>query len=284
MQQPEDVNRGVLASVTEFLGGPHPDGEGWVFAFDEHLESNWGAVYGGALAAGALAVARCAAPDRLPRSLHIQMIRSVPRGPAYATAEVRHAGRTVGTVVVDLHDARRKLAATVLVTMVVPGAVAAQHHDTTAIPFRVATTPFETKTLFLAPVQQSLKMLREVDGVYHRAFADNVRPSVDGTPSPVGTITVPWDGLKYTGPEVSCLAADPMIAAAVLPTLIPREVVGPNPDLSLRFTTAPATRVIQTSGTMLSVQHGTATIAIEVQAGDQLLAHGLGTSLFIPPK
>ena len=29
---------------------------------------------------------------------------------------------------------------------------------------------------------------------------------------------------------------------------------------------------------MLSAQHGTATVAIEVQAGDQQLAHGLSTS------
>jgi len=57
-----------------------------------------------------LAVARSAAPDRSPRSLHIQIVRSVPSGVAYATAEIRHAGRVVATVQVDMYDARRKLA------------------------------------------------------------------------------------------------------------------------------------------------------------------------------
>jgi hypothetical protein len=72
--------------------------------------------------------------------------------------------------------------------------------------------------------------------------------------SPIGTITVPWDDLESTGPEVACLAADPMVGAAVIQTFVPVDVLGPNSDLSLRFTTAPATRVVQTSGTVLSVQ------------------------------
>lgn len=100
--------------------------------------------------------------------------------------------------------------------------------------------------------------------------------------SPIGTITVPWDDLESTGPEVACLAADPVVGAAVIQTFVPVDVLGPNSDLSLRFTTAPATRVVQTSGTVLSVQHGTATVAIEVQAGDQQLSQGLSTSLLLP--
>ncbi len=279
----ETTNREVLESVSQFLGGPSDDGDGWTFAFGEHLESNWGAVYGGALAAGMLSVARCAAPACSPRSLHIQLVRSVPRGRSYATATVRHIGRTVATVEVDLYDRRRKLAAIALVTMVTPSAVETAYHHTTARSFDVRTTPFETPPL-RAPMQRSLHTLREEDGVYLRAYGEKVRTNVDGTKSPIGTITVPWDNLESTGPEVACLAADPMVATAVLQTFVPVEVLGPNPDLSLRFTTAPAARVVETSGTVLSVQQGTATVAIEVQAGGHQLAHGLGTSLLLPPR
>jgi acyl-coenzyme A thioesterase PaaI-like protein len=155
------VNREVLASVRGFLGGPSPDDAGWAFAFGEHLESNWNAVYGGALAAAMLSVARCAAPECSPRSLHIQLVRSVPRGMAYATADVRHAGRTVASVEVDLYDERSKLAAIALVTTVTPSAVAAGYHNTTATPFDVRTAPFEP---LRAPVQSSLRMLREENG------------------------------------------------------------------------------------------------------------------------
>ena len=115
-----DVTAAVLAAVSGFLGGPGPDGDEWYFDFGEHLESNWGAVYGGAIAAGTLAVARLVAPDGSHRSLHLQIVRSVPRGRAFATTRVRHMGRTVATVEVDLYDERRKLAATALLAMVSP--------------------------------------------------------------------------------------------------------------------------------------------------------------------
>jgi hypothetical protein len=80
---------------------------------------------------------------------------------AYATADVRHAGRTVASVEVDLYDERSKLAAIALVTTVTPGAVAAGYHNTTATPFDVRTAPFEP---LRAPVQSSLRMLREENG------------------------------------------------------------------------------------------------------------------------
>jgi acyl-coenzyme A thioesterase PaaI-like protein len=280
--QQEDVTRQVLRSVRDFLGGPTPANREWSFEYAEHLHSNWGAVYGGALAASTLAVARSAAPDRSPRSLHIQIVRSVPSGTAYATAEVRHAGRTVATVQVDLFDARRKLATTALITMVTPDALATDSHNTTANRFDRRPRPTELKSGFVAPVQQSLQMLTdEHDGTFVGWFADNGRSSIDGQAPPVGHVTLPWDNLESTGPEAACLGSDAMIATPLLYSSIPTEVIGPNPDLSLRFTTAPAQREVLTAGTMLSVQNGTATVALEVQAGDNQLAHGLATSLLL---
>jgi len=285
----QDVTREVLQSVHDFLGGPTPSGDEWRFEFAEHLHSNWGAVYGGALAASTLAVARSAAPDRSPRSLHVQIVRSVPSGLAYARAEVRHAGRTVATVQVEVFDARRKLAVIALVTMVTPDALAADLHNTAADPFQRQVHTVALEPGFMAPVQHSLKMLTEEemlaakDGALLGSYAANVRYGFDGTPPPVGHITVPWNDLRWTGPEAACLGADAVIAAPLLDSSIPNEVLGPNPDLTLRFTTAPAQREVLTASTVLSVQHGTATVALEVQAGDNQLAHGLATSLLLPP-
>lgn len=274
----EDVTREVLICVHDFLGGPTPTNDGWFFEFGDHLESFWGAVYGGALAAGMLAVARAAVPDRSPRAMHIQIVRSVPVGVANVTAEVRHSGRTVATVEVDLYDARSKLAAIALMTMVSPDAVEAQYSNMTATPFVVTTEPLEVQPA-PSPFSKGLKMVREIDGVIHRAYDETRTPCVDGTMPTLSTLSAPWNSLDLTGPEVACLAADAIVGAPVLYSFIPADALGPNPDLSLRFTTAPATRPVQTAGTLLSVQHGTATIGIEVQAGDQLLAHGLATSL-----
>jgi Thioesterase-like superfamily len=274
----QNVTSEVLHSVHDFLGGPTRDGDEWSFEFGEHLHSNWGAVYGGALAAGMLAVARSIAPERSPRSLHIQIVRTVPSGRAFATATTRHSGRTVGTIEVNLFDQRRKLAAIALATMVNPDAVVADHDNTTAAPpFQMTPGPIISD--LLPPISESLKLLSYRDGEPVSLRAENVRPSVDGSNAWGTECTVPWDELDVTGPEAACLVADAAIGMPLLKSFIPTSDLGPNADLTLRFTTAPATRVITAASTMLSVQQGTATVGIEVQAGAQQLGHGLATSL-----
>jgi acyl-coenzyme A thioesterase PaaI-like protein len=279
----QDVTRAVLDSVHDFLGGPTPDGDEWCFEYGEHLQSNWGAVYGGAVAAGMLAVARSATPERSPRSIHIQMVRSVPSGRAFATATVRHPGRTVATVEVDLYDERRKLAAIALLTMVTPDAVAGEYDCAVAAPpFRLTEVPMGESPIITeewnAPIVAALEMDMREDVTVR---AENVRPSVDGSLSGAGQCTVPWDSLELTGPEAACLVADSVVAVPTLQSYLPSDALGPNPDLTLRFTTAPATRVVMAAATLLSVQRGTTTIGIEVQAGDNQLAHGLATSLLL---
>jgi acyl-coenzyme A thioesterase PaaI-like protein len=277
-----DVTDVVLRSVREFLGGPTPDGDEWCFEFDEHLHSNWGAVYGGALAAGMLVVGRAATPERSPRSMHVQIVRSVPSGPAWATAAVRHPGRTVATVEVDLYDQRRKLAAIALLTMVTPDAVAAEYDRTDAAPpFRAVEVPLPpVPESRIAPITTALRMATRGEGVALKA--ENVRTSVDGSTTGILECVVPWDDLESTGAEAACLVADAAVGLPFLDSYIPLEHVGPNADLTLRFSTAPATRVVAAAAPMLSVQQGTATVGIEVQAGDRQLAHGLATSLLLP--
>jgi acyl-coenzyme A thioesterase PaaI-like protein len=288
VHEPEDqreVTAAVLAAVSGFLGGPSPEGDEWCFDFGQHLESNWGAVYGGALAAGTLAVARSVAPDRSPRSLHLQIVRSVPRGRAFATTRIRHMGRTVATVEVDLYDERRKLAATALLTMVTPGALAAQHHLTTAISFDITPHPVANADFGVdAPINESLNMVQRRNGQVVRLNVNNKPPSLDGSLPVVCECTTPWEDVDVTGPESACLAADACVAAPMVNSTLPPDHLGPNPDLTLRFTTAPATPVITAAGTILSIQQGSTTIGIEVQAGDHQLARGLATSLLLAPR
>jgi acyl-coenzyme A thioesterase PaaI-like protein len=281
-----DASRAALEAVTDFLGGPRVDGRDWVFDLGEHLESNWGSVYGGATSAALVAVARAATPDRWPRSLHVQLLRSVPRGMARASAEVRHQGRTVAAVQVELRDQGGKLAVVGLVTMVTPEALAAEFDDTRTEPFRRKERIAQLAAGFTAPVQRSLHMLSGLqdDGSFVASYAENRPFCIDGTPPPVGHITLPWDELEHTGPEAACLSADAMTAPPILYSYIPNDVIGPNVDLSLRFTTAAATREVLSAGTMYSVHSGAVTIGIEVQAGDGQLARGLATSLLLARK
>jgi hypothetical protein len=193
----------------------------------------------------------------------------------------------VATAEVELWDERRKLAAIALFTMVTPTAVAAQYdHTVAAPPFQLTEFPNadvqSLRRARAAPVVTTLAINARFRSRGVLAHVENYRPSVDSTAATVSECTVPWSNLEHTGPEAACLAADASIGLPITVSTIPAENVGPNPDLTLRFTTAPATPIISAASAMLSVQHGTATVGIEVQAGDHQLAHGLATSLLLP--
>jgi acyl-coenzyme A thioesterase PaaI-like protein len=277
----QDVTRDVLDAVRDFLGGPTQEGDGWRFTFGDHLNSNWGAVFGGALAAGMLAVGRWVMPERAPRSMHVQIVRSVPSGTARAAAIVRHLGRTVATVEVDLYDQRDKLASIALLTMVSPESLAADYDRSIAAP------PFQLRDIAQPvaedqiPGAEKAPIIGALNLSPATVLADNVRRGVDGSSAPVMECTVPWDALEHTGPEAACLIADAAVARAVSCSYISPSAIGPNPDLTLRFSAAAATRVIVAAPTLLSVQRGSTTVGIEVQAGANQLAHALATSLLL---
>ena len=274
------VSREVVAAVREFLGGPQQDGDGWTFAFGQHLESTWGGIYGGALAASAVSAARCVAPDRSPRSLHIQFVRNVRRGQANATAEVRHLGRTVATVEVEFFDGRGKLAAIALVTMIDPASVEVTLHDTSAGDQVIGSRPGPPEAQeagSITPIAHALGTFRP--DLY---FIENGATGIGGHPPYLLFATVPWDDPGYTGPESACLIADMANGIPIFAQYHDAKISFPNTDLSLRFTTALATRDITATGTLVSMQHGTATTSIEVRAGDHQLAHGLSASVLMP--
>jgi hypothetical protein len=183
----------------------------------------------------------------------------------------------VSTVEVEMFDARGKLAVVALVTMITPGAVASEVHDTTAPVLTTEDFPLVADA-WTPAVTQELEM------VGTGFFVDNMRPSIDGTRAVGLSMTVPWPPSEVAGPEAACLVADAAIGGPLTQAFGFDGVAGPNADLTLRFTTASATRRISGIATMLSIQHGTATVGIDVLAGDQQLAHGLATSLLLPPR
>jgi acyl-coenzyme A thioesterase PaaI-like protein len=275
----DEASRRAIAAVSEFLGTKRHD-DGWSFQFGEQLVSNWGGVYGGAVAASVVSAARGAAPTRSPTSLHIQFIRSIQPGTVRVEATARHVGRVVATVQADLYDTGGKLAATALITMVTPEALAVEYDDTTADAFVIAKGELlddaDLARSWEAPVTQALPMHHP-----ERRWIANRPAIITGTPAGSIELVVPWTDLELTGPEAACLAADPANGAPIYLAFRDHNLTFPNTDLSLRFTTAPAQRELKASGTLVSMQRGTATVAIEVQAGEQQLAHGLSSSLLM---
>ena len=136
MEDQRPVNEAAVAAVRDFLGGPSSKGDDWTFDLGEHLSSNWGAVYGGhrggrggpGAAGGARSrAAQCPFAD----------------GPVLAVRDsrgdrtVRHGGRVVTTIEVELFDARQKLAAVGLITAVLPDALAQGYSNSDTPPFEV---------------------------------------------------------------------------------------------------------------------------------------------------
>jgi hypothetical protein len=192
----------------------------------------------------------------------------------------------VATVEVDLYDHRRKLAAIALFTMVAPDAVAGSYEAIGAAPpIHLIEAPFDEDQIIPSGERAGIVAALRLGEQGHQKgvflVPDNVRTSVDGSVAAAFDCTVPWDQLECTGPEAACLAADAAIALPITRSYVAVEDVGPNADLTLRFTSAPAKRVIVVASTMLSVQRGTATVGLEVQAEDNQLAHGLATALLL---
>ena len=258
--------------------------------FGEHLESNWGAVYGGALAAATAG----AGPGRRARPCH--PVRCTSRscgrfrvGAAYATARMRHAGRTVGTVEVDVFDRAAEAR----------GHCARHHGDadrgsrpatTTRAPFRFASGRNRVplgRDSFESPVTRRARDDPDRRRRQYRLAAD-------------GRCAAERRRVGGAGAADHRSVGEPR--AHRPRSRVPRGRRGRrrsrarvvrsqtrrwdrNADLSLRFTTAPATpRGPEPRDRWCRSQHGTATVAIEVQAGDQQLAHGLSTSLLLPPR
>ncbi len=280
MDDQRAVNEAAALAVRDFLGGPSPRGDDWTFELGEHLASNWGAVYGGATAAAAVALGRLGAPDRAPRGLHLQMVRSLPFGPAVGIARVRHSGRVVTTIEVELYDAREKLAAVGLLTAVLPDALAQGYSNSDAVPFemRKEPSPWDLETNGeLAPIGDVLQL----DPC--RIVATNVPGSVTGDAANCVVMKPPWADTVTTGPELACLVADTVNGAPLWhgqSTL--GVVVFPNTDLTLRFASPTGADPVLAAGRLVAVEQGTTTVAIDVQAGGHWLAHGHSTSVLIP--
>jgi hypothetical protein len=181
-------------------------------------------------------------------------------------------------VEVDVVDSRDKLAAIALITMIDPASVDATLHDTSVADQVIGSNPVDPEgEEHVAPIGHVLHTFRP--DLY---FVENGAYGIGGHPPYLLFATVPWDDLAATGPEAACLIADMANGVPIFAQYHDMNVAYPNTDLSLRFTTAPATREITATGTLVSIQEGTATTAIQVRGGDQQLAHGLSASLLMP--
>lgn len=257
-------------TVLEHLGlTPGGDG-GWRLSAPESLHGAYGGAFGGFLAASTVAVAREAAPGRLPFALDCQFVRGLRGDDAPVRAEVVRAGRSMTVVAVTISDGG-DVVTRATVMLADPSSL-----DDWNVGDR-GTAPAGTA---------EAKPWRHPPG-RRVGIIDTLAPRANREAGGgiATTIRVPWsepDG--GASAEVACMAADlatgPPVEASFDGTWRPH----PNPDLSLRFLPrAMAAGEVTGVGTLDGTVAGVAMMSLAVWAGGQRVAVGVCTSLVSPP-
>jgi hypothetical protein len=250
--------------------GVTPDGTGWRVSAPESLHGAYGGAFGGFLAAITVAVAREAAPGRVPFALDCQFVRGLRGAQAPARADVVRRGRSMTVVSVTITE-DDDVATRATVLLAEPSSLDDWHvADRGAAPAGTA----EAKPWRHPPGRRV-------------GIIDTLAPRANREPDGgiATTINTPWPEPDCdAGAEVACMAADlatgPPVEASFDGTWRPH----PNPDLSLRFLPRPVTAAEVTGvGTLDGTVAGVAMMSLAVWAGGQRLAVGISTALVSPP-
>ena len=260
----------AVSTAMSFLGGePAADG-GWRFSMGRELYGAFGGVFGGAVAAMSVLSARSIAADRLPVALDCRFVRSLSAGEARAVPSVVHEGRTLSCVSVDVLDKRGRVATRATVSLVDPAVLEPLDH-----PGASASAP--------GAGNSGGSPWRRPPGV-EAPIIDTLEPRLVGRDDRgiATAIRVPWqDG--DAGAEAACLVADLCVGPPVAAAFPDRWIPHPNPDLSLRFSSARLDgRALVGVGRLERIAAGLASVRIEVWSGSELAAVGVSSSLLLP--
>ena len=258
-----------MGTAAEFLGARLSEVGDAIFELGEEIHGAFGGVFGGAVAAACLMAARPAALGRRPFSLHTTFVRGLATPTCRASVEVVNSGRTISTVVVDLHDEAGKLAARSTATFAAPEALSPQAH-----PGRVAAPELsefdEGATIsFGGPKQAPIVAILE--------------PRMVGQPSGgyAHAVRIPWDADPATSAEAACMAADFCVGIPV-GSALSEFVPMPNPDLSLRFLGEESDDVMIGVGRLARLDAGVAGTQVEVWTGSgTIVAIGLSSTVLL---
>jgi len=233
----------------------------WRFELGRELHGAFGGVFGGAVAACALVVARQLAPGKVPAALDCRFLRGLPAGTASVTATVLHAGRSLSCVSVDVIDERDRLATRATVSLVAPDALADLDGGSAGPPEPTGADGWSPAPGVDIPIVATLEP--RLASLGDRGMASIIR--------------LPWRSA-----EAACMAADLCVGPPVAAAVRGQPVSHPNPDLSLRFAGPVTGEELVGVGRVDRVAGGVAAVSIEVWSDADLVAIGVSTSLLLP--
>jgi acyl-coenzyme A thioesterase PaaI-like protein len=258
--------------LLEFLNGEAEADTAWRFRFSQRLNGAFGGTNGGVIAAAALAVARHAAPGRVPAALDARFLRGLGSGTSRIIPSVLHEGRTLSCVSLDVIDERGRLCTRATVSLVAADALERIDASGDAAPRPDRRTHAEGRPWPRPAPPIEIPLLESFDP---RAVGRDERGSAT-------SLRIPFDEAGRLA-EAACIAADIAVGPPVGRALAGRAAIPhPNPDLSLRFAgdgDPPAELV--GCGRLEQITRGLAQTRIEVWSGETLCAIGVSSSTLL---
>ena len=250
------------------IPGIRQDDGTWRFDLAEELNGGFGGTNGGTLAGVCVHVARSAAPGRIPVGIDARFIRGFRPGPARVVPTTLNQGRTLTTVSVDVFTEEEKLATRSTISLVAPEALGEVDQPVTR------TRPDDLTGY------DDARVWRQPPGHRTIPLIDTFSPRLMGKGDfgiATGTKVI-WADPSATA-EAACIAADISVGPPVAGALRGMPLAMPNPDISLRFTTADAAGDHLVSICRLEgVRGGLATTSLEVWSDSTLIAVGVSTT------
>lgn len=256
----------------EFLHGEHEADGDFRLGLGRHLNGAFGGANGGVIAAAALAVARSAAPNRVPAALDAHFLRGLAEGAARVVPSVLHAGRTLASVSLDVKDSRERLCTRALASLVAPEALEAIAVDGDARPPEGLVAHGDGRPWPRPQPPVEIPLLDTFDP----------REVGRGAYGVATSLAIPFDEPGRLA-EAACIAADVSVGPPVARALAGHGAVPhPNPDLSLRFAgDGDPAPVLVACARLEQIHAGLAQTRIEVWSGARLVAIGVSSSTLL---
>jgi acyl-coenzyme A thioesterase PaaI-like protein len=260
---------GAMDLVMAFGGQPLADGA-WLFELGERWNGAFGGTNGGVLSALSVFAARRAS-GRRPASVDSRYLRSFRPGTARVVPTRLSEGRALSVLGVDVIDAQDRACAHSTVTLAAPEALA-----------RGLDREGSLRRPEMAAVRDGRPWPRSAE--LSIPMLDTFRPlSLGSNEHEVFTaVAAVWDE-PGTSAEAACIAADVSVGPPVMRAVRGAAAI-PNPDLSLRFVSAPpetADHLVAVCA-LAGIEQGLATTRIAVWQEERLLAIGVSTTTCLP--
>jgi acyl-coenzyme A thioesterase PaaI-like protein len=223
-------------------------------------------VFGGIIAAGCLYAGRLVTKDRLPASLDMRFLKSMPQTNQLINVTVLNSGKTLSTLKIDVTSDLGDLFATALAGYVNPQMLfdssLKAHPKREFCEYKKAPI-WQNPKNFIVPIVETLE-----PRFVHK---QNDPPAI--------CIEVPWSDDQYFQ-EAVCLAADFCVGPPVAKAL-EKWLPHPNADLSIRFLQTDPSPYLIGRGELKGLKSGLAAVDIEIFSNNQLAAIGCCSSMLL---